>query len=133
MLYADDIEIFKKIVQFDGVKMVQSDICNIMSWASINELSLNPSNCQFMSFLRKNKEDTKYKVGYNDLVPQEAITDLGVLFDSQLSFSQHYDSLVNKGFRTLGFVTRACSNFTDTKTFFLLFDTYVRSKLEYAL
>ena len=39
---------------------------------------------------------------------------------------------MNKGFRTLGFVTRACSNFTDTKTFFLLFNAYVRSKLEYA-
>lgn len=60
------------------------------------------------------------------------IKDLGVFFDSDLSFSHHIDECLAGAYKSLGFVLRNSKDFKDIFTLRLLFITFVRSRLEYA-
>lgn len=62
----------------------------------------------------------------------DTFKDLGVIFDSKLSFIPHMNYIVQQSFKTLGFICRTGRNFTSTNTIKMLFNTFVRSKLEYA-
>ena len=62
----------------------------------------------------------------------ETIKDLGVLYDSKLTFDSHIDTIVNDACRNLGFIIRIGREFKQIKTLQTLFYSYVRSKLEYA-
>ena len=59
------------------------------------------------------------------------IKDLGVFFDSQLTFSEHIHQKINKAYSMLGIVKR---NFIlmDPRTFILLYKALVRPHVEYA-
>jgi hypothetical protein len=61
-----------------------------------------------------------------------SVQDLGVVFDSKLSFTDHIESIVNSSFKSLGFVLRNGRKFSDVDTLKPLYFTYVRSRLEYA-
>ena len=56
----------------------------------------------------------------------------GSFFDPKLSFNYHANQTVNSTYRTLGFVIRSGREFSDLFTLKFLFNTYVKSKLEYA-
>ena len=58
------------------------------------------------------------------------IKDLGVFFDSQLTFSKHIHQKINKAYSMLGIIKR---NFIhmDPRTFILLYKTLVRPHVEY--
>jgi len=57
--------------------------------------------------------------------------DLGVIFDSELSFRDHIQLKINKAYRILGLIKR---NFIhmDKNTFIMLYKSLVRPYLEYA-
>ena len=115
-------------------KQLQKDIDRVIDWSKINSLPINESKCQLMVFA-KNKsrfEDVQYTVGNTKLVPQTEITDLGVVFDSKLSFNSHIRSIISNANRTLGFVIRSSHSFRQLDTLILLYNSLVRSKLEYA-
>lgn len=59
------------------------------------------------------------------------ITDLGVIFDSKLLFNDHLVHIINKSFRNLGFIFRNMKQFKSMKTLILLYNSFVRSKLDY--
>jgi hypothetical protein len=73
-----------------------------------------------------------YKINGSILTRRESIRDLGVIFDSKLSFGEHIRTIAGTAFRALGFVLRAGREFSDVATLKLLYITYVRSRLEYA-
>ena len=58
--------------------------------------------------------------------------DLGVLFDSKLSFNFHVNEIIKTSYKNLGFITRNSREFTDIGGLMLLFNALVKSKLEYA-
>jgi hypothetical protein len=57
--------------------------------------------------------------------------DLGVLFDSQLTFDMHIDIIVSKAYKSLGFICRHCKDFCNIYSYRLLYITLVRPLLEY--
>jgi len=56
------------------------------------------------------------------------MVDLGVLFDRDLSFAQH---ICLKAYKMLGFIRRHTYHITDTRALTLLYNSLVRSILEY--
>jgi hypothetical protein len=56
--------------------------------------------------------------------------DLGVVFDTRLTFHEHILSLAEKCYRRLGFVIRSLREFQDPGTIRLVYSALVRSKLE---
>ena len=72
-----------------------------------------------------------YKLNAIDLKRVDRVRDLGIIYDSRLTFSQHVDFVVNKSSKMLGFIIRTCRNFQNLKVMITLFNAYVRSVLEY--
>lgn len=60
------------------------------------------------------------------------VRDLGVLLDCKLSFNSHIEHITTKAYRMLGFVFRSGRDFRYRSTLLLLYNSYVRSILEYA-
>ena len=56
--------------------------------------------------------------------------DLGVLFDSKLTFSEHCSKIANKAFRRANIILR-CFFTRDRKFLMQIFNVYVRPLLEY--
>lgn len=58
--------------------------------------------------------------------------DLGILFDSRLNFNNHITALENVCYKILGFIFRITKDFQNINTIIRLFNTLIRTKLEYA-
>lgn len=61
----------------------------------------------------------------------DRIGDLGIEIDNELKFNFHIDSICSKASKSLGFVLRNCKDFKHPETKILLYNSYVRSSLEY--
>lgn len=88
-----------------------------------------------MSFSKKKKKqsiDYNYSLGNTVLAKCFVVKDLGVLFDSKLSFSAHITTITAAAYKMLGFVIRNTKHFSDLHAMSSLFNAFVRSKLEYA-
>lgn len=58
--------------------------------------------------------------------------DLGIYFDEELTFKKHYDYIIGKSYRLLGFITRITKEFKKPSSVLHLFNSLIRSVLEYA-
>lgn len=94
--------------------------------------SLNIKKCQIIQFTKKKKVTIfPYKILNVPLEHVNIVRDLGVLFDSKLSFRTHYDSIIVRARRTLGFVYRVTKPFRKKESLIILYTSFVRSVLEY--
>jgi hypothetical protein len=133
LLFADDMKIYLRIDSIDDALRLQGCIEEISRMCKLNNLVLNHLKCSIVSFTRKTKPLLfDYKINGSILTRRESIRDLGVIFDSKLSFGEHIRTIAGTAFRALGFVLRAGREFSDVATLKLLYITYVRSRLEYA-
>lgn len=129
--FADDFELYSTINSIDCDRL-QMNLNNISLWCDLNQLSLNMSKCKSMSFTRKiNFIAHNYCVNDYTIDRVESFKDLGITFDSKLTFVEHINNIVSSAFRTYGFIYRNCRDFSDERTFKTLFCSLVRSKIEY--
>ena len=56
---------------------------------------------------------------------------MGVTFTSSFLFNKHINNITAKSFRFLGFIKRSLKSFKDPAVLFSLYNSYIRSKLEY--
>lgn len=133
LLYADDLKIYNVINSQSDCESLQRDLKNLEGFCDNNRLELNISKCRSMSFYRsKHCTNFIYTIDNVTLVRVEEIVDLGVLFSKNLHFNSHVVMLCDQGMRKLGLIIRICKDFLNLKVHTLLFNAYVRSKLEYA-
>lgn len=132
LLYADDLKFFCVIKSLDDCVNMQCDLECLVSWCKSNYLSLNVKKCKVMHFYRnRNPVFCNYFVGGTILESVETFNDLGVLFNSDVTFSSHIDNIIIKAFRMLGFIRRNCKYVSDTLALKVLYFALVRSILEY--
>ena len=134
LLYADDCKLFGRVDNLSDCESLQSDLLKVKTWCDENLLPLNISKCKVVNFNKKKSITAfEYKI---DNVPLEKCTtfkDLGVVFDSKLSFIDHFNVSINAAYKQLGFLIRLTKEFfSNVKTLKQLYNTFVRSKLEYA-
>ena len=130
LLYADDLKIFSVVSPTEN--HLQVDLDNFASWCSINNLKLNVNKCKVMRFFKSIKsQNNAYFIEGAALETVSHINDLGVIFDSDLSFIKHIDNIISKAFRLLGFIKRNTKYIYDTKALLSLHNCLVRSILEY--
>lgn len=103
-----------------------------MEWCDRNRLQLNVAKCKFISFnVKRNPLLTTYYIGDTPLEQVYQVNDLGVTLDSKLKFNLHVDNIFRKSIRMLGFVTRITSTFNDIRCLKLLYNSLIRSHLEF--
>ena len=132
LFFADDLKIYRKINSMNDSKLLQDDIDCLVSWCSENKMELNTSKCKFISFTRKRNPVTHtYIVNGLHLCRVDSVTDLGVLFDSELRFTGHINWVIAKAFKMLGFIMRQCHDFRDIEVLKTIYFSLVRSHLDY--
>ncbi|CAH0405112.1 unnamed protein product [Chilo suppressalis] len=112
LLFADDLKVYKTIENFNESILLQQDLNRIAEWSSINKLPLNPDKCKHIKFTKKrNALNTSYSINSHLLEEVSSIRDLGVVLDHKLSFRHHYDHIIAKSLKLLGFIWRNCKRF----------------------
>lgn len=67
----------------------------------------------------------------NNLIPRvSSIRDLGTWFDPHLTFNDHVIKICGAARKCLGFVIRQCKSFSAKNAISILYNAYVRSRLE---
>lgn len=132
LLYADDLKLFARVDSLSDVNFLQNQLHLLWQWCSQNKLDLNAGKCKVMSFTRKNEPILHhYSLGSSVLERVDVFRDLGVYFDSNLSFSFHVQQIVKSAHKMLGFIIRNSNEFRGLNALRSLYYAYVRSKLEY--
>lgn len=132
LLYADDLKIFLAVSSLDDVALIQSDLNRFNDWCIKNIMILNTEKCKVISFNKTNNRiNSKYTLNDFELETVSSITDLGVIFNSNLDFRDHYSHIVNKAIKQLGFIKRQTRDFRDVNAIKTLYVSLVRSILEY--
>lgn len=132
LLYADDLKLYLTIKTIGDTYLLQRDLHAISNFCKDKDLAFNESKCKVVTYTRKESPFIeRYTINGIQIERLNEIKDLGVTFTSTFSFNRHIIKLTADCYRQLGFILRATHDFT-CGTCMLLFNSYVRSKLEYA-
>jgi exonuclease III len=129
-LYADDAKILKCINCMLDCIHFQIDIDAIVAWCVSWQLKLNVSKCLFIRYGLVDRPLLDYMMSGALLKKVDVTNDLGVMFDTKLSFSTHCNSVANKGFMRANMLLK-CFHTRDYDLQIKLFNTFVRPVLEY--
>jgi len=133
LLYADDLKIFRQVGTAVDAHYLQQDLDNLNSWSITNKLYFNISKCHVVHFSRSSNVLTfTYSLNGVPLTTVDEIRDLGVTFQSDLSFERHIKLVAASAFKKLGYINCCAKFFRHADTLKLLYCTLVRSQLEYA-
>ncbi|GBN72531.1 hypothetical protein AVEN_90091-1 [Araneus ventricosus] len=107
--------------------LLQRDLDCLFKWCIDNRLHLNIEKCGVLSYTRKAQPlNHVYKINNLVLSRSNTVTDLGIIFDSKLDFSQHIDTMVSKTYRRLGFLKRRTREFSSELTLKVLYCAHIR-------
>ena len=131
LLFADDFKCFFQINSVEDCETLQRDFCSVSNWCEANGFNLNVRKCSCMSFtLNRNRITYNYKLNNSSLKRVDQQKDLGVIFDSSLSFTEHIVSKIESAQKISGFISRNTKEF-DVNLSLYLFDSLVVPVLEY--
>lgn len=131
--FADDKKKAIVVKSLDDTAKLQEDIDKFVHWCDRNGLELNVEKCKVMTFSQKRNPILENYYIKGKLVERVGeMPDLGVKMDSKLNFAAHRDYIKAKADGCLGFVKRECYKALSKENAKLLYETLVRSHLEYA-
>ena len=89
-LYADDVKLFREVVDLHDVHLLQADLDNLFKWAQTWQFNISVNKC-FSLCISRNKHDNLRVYSIDNIaVPWTAhMRDLGVTKSEDLSFSKH--------------------------------------------
>ncbi|GBN25854.1 hypothetical protein AVEN_252762-1 [Araneus ventricosus] len=132
LLFADDLKLFSSMNSNLDAVLLQNGLDCLFNWYTVNKLHLNIEKCRILSYTRKSQPlNHVYKI--NDLVlsHSDSVTDLGIIFDTKLDFSQHINSMISKAYCGLGILKRKTRAFSSEIALKVSYYAHVRSSLEY--
>ena len=132
--YADDLKFSRPIHSVADCVILQENIDRLQVFCANHQMQLNVQKCKVISFTKNTVRRIHHTYNINgvSLERVSVMKDLGVLLDSKLSESPHIDATFSSCIKLIGFIMRTGKDFKDPKTLILLFNSLVRSKLEYA-
>lgn len=133
LMYADDTKFLNVIQSHEDASQLQIAIDEFTEWAKTNGFTINAAKTFHVSYIKKvaNRIDTRYYIEDIPIQKVDEISDLGVVFDSRLSFSTHVERLktrvVNMTITASRYVNEIHCHALMTK----IVDTYIRPIIEY--
>ena len=104
MLYAIDAKSYRNITSPKDASLLQEDHNCACDWSHCSGLSFNPSKSHVVCFFRNTVIPHEYKMNGIWLVPQDCCSDLGVMFTSDHSWTEHYKTITKKAYQFLGLI-----------------------------
>ena len=131
-IFADDSKLIKSIQSFEDKKLMDNDIKSVMEWAKNNKMELNKAKFQLLQHGNKSELKTPYKIDENiEIEKSQHVKDLGVTLSESLSFDQHITNITKEAKKHASWIFRLFDS-RDPETILLLYNTYVRPRLEYS-
>ena len=137
-LFADDSKLYKHISNHSDVVYLNSACQNVYDWCNNWLMKLNVKKCKVLSIARSKNDIVHYDYGFDTLEGESVhlehvstMKDLGVVIDSELSYSRHIYDKINLAYRMLGIINRNF-NSLDTFSFIMLYKSLIRSHLEFS-
>ena len=133
LLFADDTKIFNQIKSREDALNLQNDINLLERWSRTWLLKFHPQKCHVLTLgkFENIRHTQRYQIYDKELEHVFVEKDLGVTFDSELTFEEHISLKVGKANAIMGTIRRSFS-FLDHALFKKLYITFVRPHLEYA-
>jgi hypothetical protein len=128
-LYADDVKLLKCMLSQDECAVLQNDLNCVSEWSASWQLSLQPAKCKVMHFGYRNPKN-QYYLDHQVLPSTKTEKDLGVLFSSDLKFSEYCHQIANSS-SAKGRLLQTCFVNKDIDFAVSLFNSYVRPGIEY--
>ncbi|GJQ87098.1 hypothetical protein Trydic_g23949 [Trypoxylus dichotomus] len=133
LLYADDLKLYSTINNSQDCNHLQSQLDIFHTWCVNNKLTVNVSKCKIVTYIRKTTPIIyTYHLAGSSLPRETSMRDLGVVFDSRLTFMEHISSICTSALSMLGFIIRVTRPFASITAILPLYFAFVRSRLEYA-
>lgn len=132
LLYADDLKIFCEINNVQDCISLQEDLNSVKLWCEQNAMFLNVSKCFVLTFTKnRNKIKFDYLIGNDKLSTKTSARDLGITFDTSLTFKLHINNIIAKANKMMGFIFRTTKGFRNPLSLLHLYKCLIRSILEY--
>ena len=135
--YVDDTKLHISFPAHDWVKAVSDmnvDLLRIRNWCFENRLLLNPGKTKLTVYGSRqrlqNLPDIHLSLLGKELTPVHVVKDLGMTFDSSLTFHKHIVKTVFSCFSSLAQINRVEHMF-DRSTLITIINTLIFSKLFY--
>ena len=138
--YADDGQLLSRASahshtqQFSALNTLQSAVDELGTWMRRNKLKLNEEKTQFMVFGSKrstsNCQINSIQLGSEHIPKSEHAVNLGVTMDSELSMSEHINSLCKRCYCSLRIISRI-RQYLDEDSVKTLVQSLIVSRLDY--
>lgn len=133
VFYADDVKFFIVVTSIVECLALQATLNSFECWSRRNGLELCVGKCNAISFCRKrNPILFEYSLQGEKLERKSEIKDLGVILDTEMTFRPHYDDVLTRANKQLGFIFKIADGFRDPLCLKSLYSALVRSILEMA-
>ena len=132
VLYADDLLLFRPIKSQEDYHHLQADILMIEDWVNSNHLTFNLTKCKYMVVSRKRcpSDPVSVMLRGTEMEKVDCFKYLGLLLSSDMSFSNHVESICSKARKITGLYYRRF-NKANSATLLQLYLTMVRPHFEY--
>ena len=131
-LYADDAKVMKPIYNLTDCDKLQQSLDSIVAWSKKWGLTFNPTKCKSVSFSRKkNPIQYNYNMSGTTIDSETSFSDLGVLVDTKLEWSEHINNITNKANQRLGLVKRTLGYNTSSTVKLQCYKSLIQPLLEY--
>ena len=135
--YADDTQLYVSFSSSDSVQnlfILSSTLVTVYDWFTSNRLSVNPSKTEYLLIgtqqQRSKLASTTISFCNNNLTPSDSCRNLGILFDSDLSFKKHISTICRSSFHQIRQL-RQIRSLLDMNSTIILANALVSCKLDY--
>ena len=129
-IYADDTKIYNNS---SNKETLQADLYTLQEWSNIWNLYFNVKKCKVVHYGKQNPQHEyfmKFNSNIDKIEESDHEKDLGITFDSALSFDAHINNAIKKANQMLGII-RKSFDYLDKEIFVKLYKAIVRPQLEY--
>jgi hypothetical protein len=129
-IFADDTKLYGSP---KNSCIMQNDITELKEWTETWQLYFNITKCKVLHIGKNNPQNDYYMTVDNVQVTVtkcDSEKNLGIIFDSMLTFDCHISEVINRASKILGIIQR-CFLYLDKLSFVQLYKSLVRPHLEY--
>nr|CAD2196444.1 unnamed protein product [Meloidogyne enterolobii] len=129
-IYADDVKLYIDHNNDLRTEVLSEALSCIEHWSSLNGLDISLEKCVVL-YIGKNNHKRTYKLLGKQMSEVDSVRDLGIIIDSSLSFSKHYEKIIKNAYFLTHQIFRVIKT-KDINKLVFCYKTYVRPCLEYA-
>ena len=128
--FADDLKIWREVKSDVDQEQLQNCLDSIAEWAANWQMDISVEKC-FVMKIGSFSSKFNYKINGTTLSYVNSIKDLGIIVDTNLSYSTHCCAISKKASRRANMILRAFQT-RNLDSLVTVFKTFVRPILEYA-